>query len=131
MSTVDWLVLLLLGGLVGMIGQGIRVIPGLKKLHDNTAQPGSQTFGELFNLGRLISSLLIGFVAGALVAIAVSDGGQIDKKIIFTFLAAGYAGTDFIEGFMRKYLPATPGGSAQPGANPRIAPRPAPPSPAP
>jgi hypothetical protein len=54
-------------------------------------------------------SLLIGFIAGALAIIGITDsveGTKLSKQIIVTLLGAGYAGTDFIEGFIKKYLPA-------------------------
>jgi hypothetical protein len=33
-SAADWINLILLGGLLGAVGQGIRVVVGLKKVND-------------------------------------------------------------------------------------------------
>ena len=110
MGAADWIVLLLLGGLLGMLGQGVRVVGGLKKVHDQASQQGKQ-FGDLFELSSLVISLLIGFIAGALAVLVLgatqSDAKPVsfDPKTLFALLAAGYAGTDFIEAFMKKYLP--------------------------
>lgn len=110
MTATDWIAQLLLGGLLGTLGQGVRTISGLKKVHDQAAQQ-SKNFGELFELSSLLISLLIGFIAGALAILALGtaqgdfDSSGLDRKTIFALLAAGYAGTDFIEAFMKKYLP--------------------------
>ncbi|MBI5750584.1 MAG: hypothetical protein HZA59_00380 [Hydrogenophilales bacterium] len=118
MSTEQWILQLLLGGLLGMLGQGIRVVTGLKKVHDQAAAE-SKSFGQLFELSTLLISLMIGFTAGALAIIATTpDSGavtKVDRQMIVTLLAAGYAGTDFIEAFVKKYLPAD--GGAKPVAN--------------
>ena len=92
---------LLLGGLMGMIGQGIRAVAGLKKMNDN-AQSSGATSADLFIASRLVVSLLIGFIAGVIAAISVGldkliniDPGNLST--LFGIAAAGYAGTDFIE----------------------------------
>jgi len=33
------------------------------------------------------------------------DSELVDQKMMTAVLGAGYAGTDFIEGFMKKYMP--------------------------
>lgn len=38
MGTIDWVLTLILGGFLGMIGQGIRVVAGLKKVNDQASQ---------------------------------------------------------------------------------------------
>lgn len=100
---------LLLGGLLGLVGQGVRVVVGLKKLNEEAKSRGS-SFKEEFAASQLLVSLLIGFCAGILAMIAAIDMEQakpetITTKIIMSIIAAGYAGTDFIEGFMRDKLP--------------------------
>jgi len=101
---------LLLGGLLGAIGQSIRVIVGLKKLYEDSQQ-NSKSFNDSFQTKQLMLSLLIGFIAGVLgmVAMLEFDGAGtpvvINKALIVQLLAVGYAGTDFIEGFVKKYLP--------------------------
>jgi len=100
-----WLVLIALGGLMGMLGQGIRVIVGLKKAQDLAHQQG-KTLAEKFEPSTLLVSLLIGFIAGALASLALSKVNEtISPQLLIGFMGAGYAGTDFIEGFIRKYLP--------------------------
>jgi hypothetical protein len=111
MATVDWIFQILLGAMLGLIGQGVRVVGGLKKLHD-TAQQEEKTFGQLFDLATLGVSLLIGAIAGALAMIGISGAAptQLDRGTIVTLIASGYAGTDFIEAFINRYLP---GGGGQ------------------
>jgi len=109
MTAADWILTLVLGGILGMIGQGIRVVAGLKKVNDQASKEG-RSFGEMFQGSALGISLLIGFIAGALAMIGISESleaAKPSKEIIVTLLGAGYAGTDFIEGFIKKYMPAS------------------------
>lgn len=127
MTIEQWLFQLLLGGLLGVLGQGIRIVPGMKKLNDHALAEG-KPLHDVFHVGTLLISLLIGFTAGALAIIASppdgSTGATMDRQTILTLLAAGYAGTDFIEAFVRKNLPAdggakpdTTAGDAKPPAD--------------
>lgn len=99
-TAFDQLAIVLLGGILGMSGQGIRVIIGLKKLNDS---------GEVKDYRRLVFSLFISFaiggIAGVLAAINSIDA-VLDKATATAFVAAGYAGTDFIEGFMNRNIPS-------------------------
>ena len=107
MTATDWITGLLLGGLLGMLGQGIRIIVGLKKLNDQASVQGI-AFGSMFQASRLGLSMLIGFIAGGLAVIGFAESPGIttpSRELIVTLLGAGYAGTDFIEGFIQKYLP--------------------------
>ncbi len=97
---------ILVGGLLGLIGQGIRVIVGIKKMSDiqllnkanNTNLPGGE-----FDLWRLIVSLFIGFIAGSIGGLFIVDlKGATNKTALATLITIGYAGVDFIEGFMVK-----------------------------
>lgn len=109
---------LLLAGLMGMVGQGARTVVGLKKLHDfNATQAPDQA--TTFLASRLVISLIIGFIAGVLAALAVG----LDKlagpagaavEVLLGLAAAGYAGADFIEGFMSK-APTITGGAGAAG----------------
>ena len=112
MNTEQWILLLLLGGILGMLGQGIRVITGLKKLHNNSSRE-HLAFGDIFQFRTLLLSLIIGFIAGALtIIVMMPEGGaaaKVERQTILTLLAAGYAGTDFIEAFIKKYLPSESG----------------------
>ncbi len=98
----------LLGGLLGMVGQGLRVIVGLKKHQDAAAAQGT-SFAAKFQPSRLVLSLLIGFIAGALGILTVINGDaqKIMMNQVLTVIAIGYAGTDFIEGFMARYMPSS------------------------
>ena len=110
MDAASLVMMLLVGGILGMVGQGVRTIVGLKKLSEKTKQDG-KSFGEDFKPSTLIVSLIIGFIAGVLgiVSLDMGDEGVVDKATILTLLGIGYAGTDFIEGFIRKYSQVTGG----------------------
>ena len=134
---------LLVAGLLGMMGQGVRVVVGLKKLNDDAATHGVSS-ADLFMAARLFVSLMIGFIAGIAAALALTRGnifaiGAGDINILLGIAAAGYAGTDFIEAFAptitSKAPPILPGGSPQTAAQLTPAPivvtvAPAPPVPA-
>lgn len=96
MTPTDYLILILLGGILGTAGQGIRVIVGLKKANETKAK---------IEYSETVLSLFIGFAVGGVAGVLAAVGSvdtAIDKSSIIAFLAAGYAGTDFIEGFMKK-----------------------------
>jgi len=101
-----WTVLayLLLGGLLGMVGQGIRVMVGLKKKYDESLR-SNKKWKDIFDARQLwisiLISFLIGSVAGILGVINYIDQA-ITKEFLFTLIGLGYAGTDFIEGFIKK-----------------------------
>lgn len=104
-NPLNILILLILGAILGSVGQGVRVIVGLKKMNDE-ALAEKKSPQELMQTQQLLISLFIAFgigaVAGVLAAVNNIDTETISKSTIFAFLAAGYAGTDFIEGFMKK-----------------------------
>jgi hypothetical protein len=106
-SASAWVDLIGLASLVGAGGQGVRVIIGLKKLNDAaSAQPGVTT-SDLIVPSQLIISLVIGAIAGAIAAAtSMIPGAQISAQQLAAIAAAGYAGADFVEGFMTRSLPA-------------------------
>lgn len=111
MDTQEILLRLLLGGLLGAVGQGLRIIVGLKKINDTAQQQGLR-MGNLIETSRIFTSLLMGFCAGLLAMISLTDFDKAlatqsssVKEMIITIIASGYAGADFIEGFIRKYIP--------------------------
>ena len=110
MQAEQLLIVLLLGGLLGMTGQGIRVIAGIKKLHDETTHT-RQNFRDNFDIQTLLVSLFIGFIAGVLAIVALwgkIDPNNLQSENVIALLGAGYAGADFIEAFMsRSKLPST------------------------
>jgi putative chitinase len=125
-TIANYLGVLLLGGLLGVIGQGVRAIVGLKKMFD---QAQSQDVGQydLFLASRLFISLFIGFIAGAVAAFfsGIKADGSVDitTSTLTAFAAAGYAGTDFIEGIASRFTgtggPAAPDQAARARAGTR------------
>lgn len=111
-SAVDWIQVIFLGGLSGALGQAARTIVGIKKVNDLAAAESTDP-KDLIVASRLFISLTIGFVAGALAALAMDLSiNAIEVAQILGFAAAGYAGADFIEGFISKTpLPEPPGGA--------------------
>ncbi|HTN53244.1 MAG TPA: hypothetical protein VML50_12625 [Anaeromyxobacter sp.] len=106
MSAHDWILQFLVGALFGALGQGLRVVVGLKKLNDTALSQG-KSVGDLFHAGTLVVSLLIGAIAGVLGTLTASVNLQaITRENIVLLIGTGYAGADFIEGFIRKELPA-------------------------
>lgn len=105
----------LLGGLLGAVGQGLRAIIGLKKARAVAVQEG-RGFAETFEPGGLMLSLAIGFVAGVLglLSLDLGDGTRIAMQQVVTLIAIGYAGTDFIEGFMQRTVPDLDGRTRRP-----------------
>jgi len=114
-NIANYIGVLLLGGLLGIIGQGVRAVVGLKKMFD---QAQSQDVGQydLFLASRLCISLFIGFIAGAIAALfsAIKADGSVDlsTSAVTAYAAAGYAGTDFIEGLASRFTGNT--GTAPP-----------------
>lgn len=97
-GATQWLQLIALGGLAGLLGQGARVMVGLKKLSDEKKERDGAVG---FETSRLIISLFIGFIAGGLAAISAGlDVTSINAQQIVGLAGAGYAGSDFIEGLM-------------------------------
>ncbi|HEX5182410.1 MAG TPA: hypothetical protein VFW19_04560 [Allosphingosinicella sp.] len=127
-SVVLWLQLIGLGAIVGAFGQGIRLIIGLKKVSDTaTAQTSAgnpTSMADLVVGSRLLISFIIGAIAGIIAAATtITPGSVVSPEQIMGLAAAGYAGADFIEGFMSKadpspvpagpnavVVPAAPGG---------------------
>lgn len=132
-----WIQVLVLGGLAGAVGQVARTVVGLKKVND-IAVAEDVNPQHLIIASRLFISLTIGFVAGALVALAMGiDPANIATEEILGLAAAGYAGTDAIEGLIGRITPTRPeeAGKAEiretAAEHKPPAPAPAPPAPAP
>jgi len=111
-SAGELLSVLAVSGLLGMVGQGARAVAGLKKLND-FADSSSASSDDLFLASRLVVSMVIGFIAGVVAALALG----IDKLLHFSsdnvqvllgIAAAGYVGADFIEAFTRKIAQTAP-----------------------
>ena len=100
----------LLCGLLGVLGQGVRAIVGLKNAGSlNSTTPAEQAE---FSLAYLVLSLMIGFIAGILAGIALNleniitvDPGN--WKLMLGIAGSGYVGADFIENTMSVVIPGT------------------------
>ncbi|WP_342239992.1 hypothetical protein [Inquilinus sp. OTU3971] len=105
LDVVQWTQLLALGAFSGVLGQGARVVVGLKKVGD-TAAAENREISELIVPSRLLISLLIGAIAGGLTAVLTDINIQaVSFNTIAAFAAAGYAGADLIEGLISRILP--------------------------
>jgi putative chitinase len=118
MADPSLLEVLIVGGLMGLLGQGARAVVGLKGMADN-AKARDLTPNDLFEAARLIVSLLIGFLVGlaaALIYIKTAGSPLTEPtwQVLIGFAASGYVGVDFLEGFISQYLPqGTSGAAAQ------------------
>jgi predicted chitinase len=104
------LLALLLCGLLGVLGQGIRAIVGLKNAGAlNSTTPSEQAE---FSLAYFVLSLMIGFIAGILAGIALNLENIItvdpsNWKLMLGIAGSGYVGADFIENTMSVIIPGT------------------------
>lgn len=97
------------GGLLGSLGQGVRLAVGLKKLNaENLKKENEGEDKEPISSGRLILSIFIGFIAGAIGMLikgaTLAAKGDYNTESIVTIIAIGYSGADFIEGVFNTYL---------------------------
>jgi hypothetical protein len=97
------------GGLLGSLGQGVRLAVGLKKLNaENSKKENEGEDKEPISSGRLILSIFIGFIAGAIGMLikgsTLAPNGNYNSESIVTIIAIGYSGADFIEGVFNTYL---------------------------
>jgi len=83
---------LLIGAVLGACGQGLRVLVGLKKSLERR---------DPIRWTLIFVSLLIGAAAGAIAAVTLGVTA-LTATAITAIVTAGYAGTDFIEGFAKK-----------------------------
>lgn len=112
LQALEWLQLLGLGGLAGALGQGGRVMVGLKKAND-AASTSAQQISDVIVAHRIFISLAIGFVAGALGAIGMVDSpSSVTTEQVFGLAGIGYVGTDAIEGLISRVRGTT---AAAPG----------------
>lgn len=100
-SPAEWLQIILLAMILGIVGQLVRAVVGISKESAKVAS-GDNSAG--FRTAELLFSLLIATAVGAVAGVlaAVSAGEWKGGEMITAFIAAGYAGTDFIEGWMKK-----------------------------
>jgi hypothetical protein len=105
MNPSQWLVILALGLLMGSVGQGARIVVGLKKANEEATSKG-KSLPEVFEASTLLVSLLIGAIAGAVAAVTtITSDGSVSVTSLMGLAAAGYSGADFLEGIMQRYTP--------------------------
>jgi len=99
------LIILVTAGLMGILEQGARTVGGLKGMADD-AKTLNMDPSELFQAARLLISLLIGLIVGLAAGLIFIGSGatDLDWKHLLGSVAAGYSGTDFLEGFISTYL---------------------------
>ncbi len=110
MTAPELLQLLAIGVIAGAFGQGVRAIVGIKKASDEVAAEGSTLRSEGLDVSRLVFSLFIGGIAGGVGVFTITGFhpgavASISAEMFFGIIGIGYAGTDFIEGFVRTQLP--------------------------
>ena len=91
------LLVLLLCALMGLLGQGVRAVVGLKNGGAlNQSLPSRQSE---FNAAYLAFSLMLGAIAGILAGLVIGplNFNAGDIKTLLGIAASGYAGADFIE----------------------------------
>ena len=105
--------LLLLGGILGVAGQALRIIVGLKKLNYNNAIAVTTGAAQQdFSWARMLLSVFIGFIVGILAMLvkyfaADNNDVNVGPELIVAITAVGYSGVDFLEGIFNAYLPKT------------------------
>ena len=105
---LDWLLILALGLGAGAAGQLVRVVIGLKKAGEAAAR-GNRLLADVFDAPKLWISLMLGALAGMVAAIGIVPAGlQLTREAVLGLLAAGYTGSDFIEGALQRAAPANP-----------------------
>ena len=95
---------LVLAGVLGMVGQTVRAVVGLKKMNDEADSSGVSA-SDLFIASRLVTSEIIGFVVGVITAFSLDINKLVtvtNVQFLLGIAAAGYAGTDVIESFARQ-----------------------------
>ena len=103
-SAQAWLMIIGLGAICGAVGQVLRMVIGLSKAQAAVAAGGAVPIDHR----KIVVSLVIGAAAGAVAGLmTVSDEAKITMNQVLGLLAAGYAGADFIEGAMKKFVPST------------------------
>jgi len=110
MTGLDLLQFITIGAIGGAFGQGLRAIVGIKKASDEAAAQGATLRSEGLDVSRLMFSLFIGAIAGGVGIFTItgfnaSALSNMTADMFFGVVGIGYAGTDFIEGFIRTQLP--------------------------
>ena len=83
-------------GVIGAMGQFIRAMIGLYKL----LMDDNRDTQKEFNKFRFFLSIVLGACCGVLVSFIFEE--TLRRNDVLLTIAAGYMGTDFIEGFLKK-----------------------------
>lgn len=83
-------------GAIGAMGQFLRTMIGLYKLYMDDNRDTKKEFNKF----RLFLSILLGACCGALISFIFDE--VLRRNDVLLTIAAGYMGTDFIEGFLKK-----------------------------
>jgi hypothetical protein len=106
MDAGQTLAFLALGGFLGLVGQFVRAIVGVKK-DQRAAAAANPPQTQWFDAKELVIGLIVGTAAGVIAAITqLGPAVTISNSLAFGFVAAGYSGADFINGVMKGWLPA-------------------------
>jgi hypothetical protein len=107
---------ILLGLILGIVGQFIRIGIGLKKQFDRASEANTD-ISALFDKNQLLVSIIFAIFVGGTAGVlyissnwdAISKGGAIfiTSQFLITLISVGYAGTDFIEGLLTKPIGST------------------------
>jgi hypothetical protein len=112
MDPYNTLIFLVIGLLLGAVGQLFRVFIGLKKEWDEAGESAANYADQKaklknkFDSGHLLISVLFGVAIGACAGIlgaAQYVGKDLTTDTLMAMFLAGYAGSDFIEGLVTKY----------------------------
>jgi hypothetical protein len=104
-TSADWAYFLAICGMMGITGQFVRAIAGVKKANDEAATL-KVGFADVFDWPRFLTSIAIGFAAGIIAGLSIKPDA-ITPQFLLGILAAGYSGADFIEAFLKKSVPDT------------------------
>ena len=110
MAATAWLAYLALALFLGVCGQLVRVAIGLKKLKEKSLASGTQS---QFDAQKFWVSIALGAMAGLITAIVKWKEAELalQPDFIFTIMAAGYAGSDIIEGLIDRLPKSSASGS--------------------
>lgn len=97
MGPVDVLVTLVIGLILGIVGQGIRFALG--------SLPRSDKFQKAPALVGLVISIFVGATAGVVGAVSFL-GETLTAEDVIRLIIIGYVGTDAIEQFVKTKFPA-------------------------
>lgn len=93
-NNYDVITMLLICGILGALGQGIRVWFGLKEtVFYNKISPQ-----EISNRNPISPCIFIGFVTGMLIALVEMPSiNEFSTELIWTIIASGFVMSDFVE----------------------------------